>query len=144
MRETTGLPYGKKRGEIKNIFATMDKKQKKQRYKMNYVKVFLDWAEQTSALSCEEFGSLMRALISYAGGNNEPELVGSAKYLFPVFRIYVDREAEAYEKRVEQCSRAGKRSASERKRNAVEQTLTDANEINEEKEQEQEKEQEKE
>ena len=74
---------------------------------MEYVKVFYDWKEQTAELTDEEFGSLLRALICYAKGEETRELTGAARILFPMFRRFVDWETEAYDKKVKQCRKAG-------------------------------------
>ena len=104
---------------------------------MEYVKVFYDWREQTSELTDEEFGILMRAIMDYASGKKDPSPTGVAKIMFPMFRRFVDREVEAYEKKVKQCRDAGKKSGIARKRNEIERALTNVNEMNEEKEKEQ-------
>ena len=99
---------------------------------MQYVKVFYDWKEQTAELTDEEFGSLIRALICYANEEEPEELTGAARILFPMFRRFVDRETEAYEKKVKQCREAGKKSGIARKRNEKERARTKVNEMNEE------------
>ncbi|MBQ7835922.1 MAG: hypothetical protein IJ389_01565 [Clostridia bacterium] len=97
---------------------------------MKYVKVFYDWYEMTSGLSDEEYGSLIRGLQRYAQHGEIIELSGLATALFPVFKSFVDREGEAYEKKVAQCREAGRKGGKSNR------TLTDANETSEEKEQE--------
>ena len=114
---------------------------------MKYVKVFYDWYEMTEALNDEEYGSLIRGLQKYAQHGELTELKGLAAALFPVFKTFVDREGEAYDKKVAQCKEAGRKGGkskqtltdvSERKR-----TLANANETSEEQEKEKEQEQEK-
>ena len=107
---------------------------------MQYVKVFYDWKEQTAELTDEEFGSLMRALICYANGEDTGVLTGAVRILFPMFRRFVDFETEAYEKKVKQCREAARKgglttqaNAKRRQANASE-TLATSSESSEEKE----------
>ena len=121
---------------------------------MEYVKMFYDWTDKASELTDEEYGALMRAIMKYARGETVPELVGGAKFLFPVFRIYVDREADAYDEMCEKRREAGLKSGIARRKlkneqvlnvlNTSEQMRTNANKMNQEKENENEKEEEKE
>ena len=96
---------------------------------MKYVKEY--WYDPARA------HPLIRGLLPYARNGETTEMKGSAAILFYVFKIFVDKETEAYERKVAQCKetgrKGGKSKSSERKR-----TLTDANETSEEQEQEQE------
>ena len=76
---------------------------------MGYIKMFYDWVDKAADLTDEEFGSLMRALVSYARDGKSVTPIGGAKYLLTVFRIYVDKEVEAYEEKVKQCREAARK-----------------------------------
>ena len=103
---------------------------------MKYLKIFYDWYEMTQGLTDEEYGSLIRGLQRYARDGETAELKGIATTLFPVFKTFVDRESDAYDKKVKQCREAGSKGGKSKR------TLTVANEISEEQEQEQEQDQE--
>lgn len=105
---------------------------------MSYVKVFYEWYDMTVNLTDEEYGSLVRSLQRYAMDEELPTLKGNASVIFPMFKFFVDKEREAYEKKVKQCREAGSKGGKSKR------TLTDENEISEEKEQEKEQEKEKE
>lgn len=63
-----------------------------------YIPLFLDFNETTSALSDEECGRLVRAVIDYANGK-EPELTGIERVLFPFFKGVIDRNTALSETR---------------------------------------------
>jgi hypothetical protein len=121
---------------------------------MGYIKMFYDWVDKAADLTDEEFGSLMRALVSYARDGKSVTPIGGAKYLLTVFRIYVDKEVEAYDEVCEKRREAGIKSGIVRRKakdeqvlnnaNTSEQMLTSINKMNQEKEKEEEKENEKE
>ena len=52
---------------------------------MGYIKMFYDWVDKAADLTDEEFGSLMRALVSYARDGKSVTPIGGAKYLLTVF-----------------------------------------------------------
>ena len=61
-----------------------------------YIKVFFDWGEATAELTYEEKGRLIDAMIAYAQG--QPfEMEGNERFVFPAFRLQINRDAEAYE-----------------------------------------------
>ena len=109
---------------------------------MKYVKLFYDWYDMLSGLTKEELGEMFEAIMRYGYDGTEIETTGVVARMFPFFKKNIDRNEEAYEKKVQQCREAGKRSGETRKRNANERTQTNVNEMNEE--QEQNKEEEKE
>lgn len=61
-----------------------------------FIRIFFDWETKTAALTLEEQGRLLRALLAYARGE-EPDLPGNEKFVFPVFQDQIDKDAEKYE-----------------------------------------------
>jgi len=61
-----------------------------------FIRIFFDWDAKTAALTLEEQGRLLRALLTYARGE-EPDLPGNEKFIFPVFQDQIDKDAEKYE-----------------------------------------------
>ena len=121
---------------------------------MGYIKMFYDWMDKADELTDEELGSLMRALVIYARDGKSVTPIGAAKILFPVFRIYVDGEAKAYEEMCEKRREAGIKSGISRRKIKHEQVLKEmpsdeqvlfgTNKMNQEKENEKEEEKENE
>ena len=60
-----------------------------------YIKLFYDWLEVTAELTFEEKGRLIDALVAYARGE-ERRLTGNERFVFPMFRSQIDRDAAAY------------------------------------------------
>ncbi|MBE5781483.1 MAG: DnaD domain protein [Clostridiales bacterium] len=81
---------------------------------MNYVKIFYDMLEAFEPLSYEERGRLLTAMLRYARGDGEMELIGSERFLFPMMRAQLDRDKATYEDKVEK-SRESARKRWERK-----------------------------
>ena len=96
---------------------------------MTYLKVFTDFRELMEPLGHAEKGRLFEAMLSYALDGTEPVLEGNERFIWPVARREIDREAEAYESKVAAARTAGKRSGEARRRaKTVEQTETKGNE----------------
>jgi hypothetical protein len=110
---------------------------------MGYIKMFYDWVDKAADLTDEEFGSLMRALVSYARDGKSVTPIGGAKYLLTVFRIYVDKEVEAYEEVCEKRREAGRKGGLAKLANAK-QKVAKASKVYQEKENEKEEEKENE
>lgn len=76
-----------------------------------YIPIFFDWLEVTEALSDEEKGRLVDALILYARGEDwQSKLNGNEKILFPALRKMIDRSAEISERRRVAGSSGGKQT----------------------------------
>ena len=106
-----------------------------------YIPIFLDWTEVTEALSDEEKGRLVDALVMYARGDDwQARVTGNEKFLFPAFRKAVDRSAEISERR----RQAGASGGQQRQANRSNAKQTEAKPTEEEKEEEEEKEKEEE
>ena len=69
-----------------------------------YIMLYYDFLEGVDALDMAERGRLVTALLEYARGGGSPgsTLVGNERFLFPVYRMQLDRDAEAYENRCRQ------------------------------------------
>ena len=62
---------------------------------VDYIPIFLDWAETTSELNAQEKGRLIDAIVLYAqGGDWQEQIKGNERYLFPAFRKQIDRAME--------------------------------------------------
>lgn len=67
--------------------------------KNGYAKIFYDFVEATSMLDDAEIGRLTKAIVKYARGDEsvESELIGNERFLFPMFKLQIDRDAEKAE-----------------------------------------------
>ena len=74
---------------------------------MTYIKVFLSYLDAVEKLADDERGRLFTAMIEYARSGRVIELRGNEQFVFPFIRGQLDRDREAYEKKVEQCRAAG-------------------------------------
>ena len=63
---------------------------------MKYIKLFYDWIESTCTLADDEKGRLIDAMVHYARDGVEPQLSGNERFIFPVFRLQLDRDMEGY------------------------------------------------
>ena len=92
-----------------------------------YVPIFLDFNENTKDLSDEECGRLIRAMISYANGEEYSHLlVGAEKYVFPFIKGFIDRNAAISEAR----SKAGASKGNKTEQNSSNENKTEQNETN--------------
>ena len=66
-----------------------------------YIKVFNSYREAMEPLSDAEKGRLFTAMLDYSITGEVPKLRGNEKFIFPIFKIHIDLEAEAYRKTVE-------------------------------------------
>ena len=112
---------------------------------VSFIKVYFDFEERTEQLTEVEQGRLLLAMLRYANGKQLPDLEGAEKYLFPVFKMDIDRDLEIYNTKVENGSRA-KHKRIEANKSGLKRMKADESENNrnrEEQEQEQEQEQDK-
>lgn len=58
-----------------------------------YVMVFHDWPEATGALTAQEKGRLIDAIVCYARGDEDWQnrIAGNERFLFPMFQAQIDR-----------------------------------------------------
>lgn len=105
---------------------------------MKYFMMNDDFCAMTSELTLEELGRLIRAINAYLKGE-EYELIGSERFLFPVFKVQIDRENEAQNAVSSARAEAGRKSAEAKKRRneakaasveSDEQTSTNSTNIN--------------
>lgn len=87
---------------------------------MIYIKLFYDWPEGTSALSYEEKGRLLDAMVIYARDGVVPDLPGNERILFPVFRNQIDRDRAGYARTCEENARSREEDARSREDKAQE------------------------
>ena len=59
---------------------------------LSFLKVRSDFDEITEALTDEEKGRLLLAMVRYAQDGEEPQLTGAERILWPVFRADIIRE----------------------------------------------------
>ena len=83
----------------------------------NYIMLHYDFNEATQSLSDAECGRLVKAMLAYARDGEVPEaaLVGNERFLFPTFRLQLDRDSRAYETRVLQNAINGRKGGRPRK-----------------------------
>ena len=68
----------------------------------DYFMLHYDFLEATEALTMEERGRLITAILNYCAAGALPEKadMGNERFVFPTFRAQADRDIAAYEKRV--------------------------------------------
>lgn len=107
---------------------------------LTYIKIFVDCLDAIEPLDDGERGRLFTALLQYARTGEVPALQGNERFLFPVLRGQLDREAAAY---VQQCQvnrENGKRGGRPRKNQPVLSETEKSQEKDKEKDKDQEKE----
>ena len=75
---------------------------------MSFVKVYFDFEERTEMLNEVEQGRLLLAILRYAQGKELPELKGGERFLFPVFKIDIHRDAATYNAKVSNGAKGGR------------------------------------
>ena len=75
---------------------------------MKYLKVFTDFAIAIEPLNDAERGRLFSAMLTYAEESTEPELRGNERYVWGVAKVQIDRERDAYGRKVEGADSARK------------------------------------
>ena len=80
---------------------------------LSYLKIRADFDEITEALTDEEKGRLLLAMVRYAQDGEEPQLSGSERILWPVFRADIDREREISQTLAENGRKGGRPRKSE-------------------------------
>lgn len=75
---------------------------------MSFVKVYFDFEERTEMLNEVEQGRLLLTMLRYAQGKTLPELKGNERFLFPVFKADIDREAAIYATKIENGAKGGR------------------------------------
>ena len=88
---------------------------------LSFVKIWFDFEERTEMLNEVEQGRLLLAMLRYAQGKELPELKGGERFLFPVFKIDIDRDAAAYSARITNGAKGG------RPKQITEENLTEPN-----------------
>lgn len=68
---------------------------------MSFLNVRADFDEITEALTDEEKGRLLLAMVRYARDGIEPQLSGAERILWPVFRAEIDHDLAVYQTKVE-------------------------------------------
>lgn len=104
---------------------------------MTYIKLFIDYLDAIEELGDAERGRLFTALLQYARTGEAPRLSGNERFIFPMMRAQLDRDAESYAEISSKRSEAGKKSAqakaNKRKQNQQESDLP--NKTNQDKDQ---------
>ena len=99
--------------------------------------VYHDWIPAFEALSPAELGRLTMCALKYSAHGEEPELLGSERYTWPLIKSQIDRDKARYDEIVQKRSAAGKKSHSKSY-----QVISNDNTSYQEKEKEKEKEKE--
>lgn len=77
---------------------------------MKYVKLYTDALSSYKRLSDTEFGRAIRALLQYVEDGTEASLPGKESIMFDVLREQVERDKAAYNTRVENGSKGGRKA----------------------------------
>lgn len=94
-----------------------------------YIKLFFDWEKKAEALNEEEKLNLIRAMIAYASGS-EYEFIGNDRFVFPVFKVQLDKDGESYERQCKANQENGKQSKGRPRKNAVKPNETEKTQNN--------------
>lgn len=73
-----------------------------------YMKIHFDFKERASALTPEEQGRLLLALLRYASTGEREELSGNERFLYPTFCMDIDRDTEIYEAKATNGKQGGR------------------------------------
>lgn len=76
-----------------------------------YVPMYHDYIEEMTELTMEERGRLVTAMLLHARGEAVPEalLTGAVRYLFPRYRLQIDREASRYVRKAQASRENGRK-----------------------------------
>ena len=80
---------------------------------MSFLNVRADFDEITEALTDEEKGRLLLAMVRYAKDGIEPQLSGAERILWPVFRAEIVHDLAVYQTKVENGKRPKRCKADE-------------------------------
>lgn len=95
---------------------------------MHYIKVWLDWREATQNLKDAEKGRLIDAIVAYTNGEDTDELLtGNERFVFPVFRLQIDRDRAKLEQTSKARAAAGSMGGVAKVANASKRKQTVAN-----------------
>ena len=75
---------------------------------MKYLKVFTDFVKVIEPLGEAEIGRLFMAMLKYAETNEQPDLRGNEKFIWPMAKLNIDREREFAEKQARNGSLGGR------------------------------------
>lgn len=75
---------------------------------LSYLKIRANFDEITEALTDEEKGRLLLAMVRYAQDGEEPQLTGAERILWPVFRADIIREKEICQTLAENGKKGGR------------------------------------
>ena len=95
---------------------------------MNYVKLHVDALFAYRRLTDTEFGRAIRCVLQYVEDGTDPNLPGKEGIMYDVLREQVDRDREAYDKRVAAQTENGKKGGRPRKNVTQGQNPTKPNE----------------
>ena len=95
---------------------------------MNYVKIHVDALFAYRRLTDTEFGRAIRCILQYVEDGTDPNLPGKEGIMYDVLREQVDRDREAYDKRVAAQTENGKKGGRPRKNASQERNPTKPNE----------------
>lgn len=93
---------------------------------MVYIKLFVDYLDAIEPLGDAERGRLFTALLSYARTGEAPQLGGNERFLFPMMRAQLDRDAEAADGLSQKRREAAKANAS-KSSNCIQMPANEAN-----------------
>ena len=75
---------------------------------LSFLKIRADFDQVTEALTDEEKGLLLLAMVRYAQDGEEPQLSGSERILWPVFRADINNEMQRCQTLAENGSKGGR------------------------------------
>ena len=91
----------------------------------SYTPIWDDWLEVTQELNAQEKGRLIDAIVAYKlHGDWQEQIKGNERYVFPSYRVRLDRWSEVSDGR----AKAGACSGKQNEANASKQKQTQANE----------------
>ena len=73
-----------------------------------YVMLYYDYLEAIEPLSDPERGRLLTAVLKYSKTGEAEKLCGNERFIFPIIKAQIDRDAKAYEEKCKIASENGK------------------------------------
>lgn len=95
---------------------------------MKYIKLFYEWIDSTCTLAADEKGRLIDAMVLFARDGVEVDLPGNERFIFPMFRLQLERDRDSYARSREENARSRKEKDKEKEEEKEEDEEQEYNE----------------
>lgn len=89
---------------------------------MKYIKLFYEWIDSTCTLADDEKGRLIDAMVLFARDGVEVDLPGNERFVFPMFRLQLERDRDSYARSREENARSRKEKEEEKEEDEEQET----------------------